>query len=187
MSDDQGAGAAEWLRRNVSAAPEAAARYELLDGEQIPMPAPTGAHAACVMRLTKLLGDAIGDRATLSVQNPLTISEQSQPCPDVVLLAPRVDNYEVVGVGPRDVLLLVEVSDTNYALTLDRGRKASSYARAGIAECWIVDLVSQQVLVHGSPASGGYRDIRNLRADSTLVVSALPGVSLKAEEIFPGP
>ena len=184
MQDDEGPGAAEWLRQNVAAPPPMAARYELLDGEQVPMPTPTDAHAACIMRLTKVLGDAIGDQATLSVQNPLALGENSQPCPDIALLVPRADNYTVVGVRPYDVLLLVEVSDTSSALTHDRGRKASYYARTGIAECWIVDLVSQQVLVHESPASGGYREIRNLRSDATLLVSALPGVSVSCGDLL---
>ena len=176
----------EWLRQNVAAQPVAAARYELLDGEQIPMPAPTDAHAGCVIRLTKLLGDAVGDRATVSVQNPLALSEKSKPCPDIALLTPRDDGYAEDEVTPASVMLLVEVSDTNFALTHDRGRKASYYARSGIAECWIVDLVSQQVLVHGSPASGGYRDIRNLRADATLTVSALPEISLSCADLLHG-
>jgi Uma2 family endonuclease len=183
MSDER-AKVQEWLRQNVAAQPLVATRYELLDGEQIPMPPPTDAHAASVMRLTKVLGDAAGDQAVVSVQNPLALSEHSKPCPDIALLAPRDDGYTEEGVSPANVLLLVEVSDTNFALTHDRGRKASYYARAGIAECWIVDLVSQQVLVHCQPASGGYRDIRNLRADAMLTVSALPGVSLSCADVL---
>lgn len=174
----------EWLRQNVSAAPAAASRYELLDGEQISLPPPTDAHAACIIRLTKLLSEAAGDQVALSVQNPLLLSEQSQACPDLVLLAPRGDGYVEASVRPQDVLLLVEVSDTNFAVTHDRGRKASYYARSGIAECWIVDLVSQQVLVHSAPASGGYQDIRNLRSNATIGDSSLTGVSLDCSEIL---
>ena len=181
---DEKARVQEWLRQNVAAQPAAATRYELLDGEQIPMPPPTDAHAASVMRLTRVLGDAVGDQAIISVQNPLALSDLSKPCPDIALLAPREDDYAEEGVSPANVLLLVEVSDTNFALTHDRGRKASYYARAGIGECWIVDLVSQQVLVHCSPASGGYRDIRNLRVDATLSVSVLPGVSLSCADVL---
>ena len=177
----------EWLRQNVSAQPVAATRYELLDGEQIPMPPTTDAHTACVIRLTKLLGEAVGDNATLSIQNPLVLGERSQPCPDVAVLAPRSDGYSDGRVSPADVLLLIEVSDTSFALTHDRGRKASYYARNGIAECWIIDLVSQQVLAHTSPASGGYRDIRNLRSESVLSTGALEDLSLTVAQVLDVP
>ena len=174
----------EWLRQNVAAHPVAATRYELLDGEQIPLPPTTDAHTACVIRLTKLLGDAVGDEAVLSIQNPLVLGESSQPCPDVALLAPRTDGYSVGRVIPADVLLLIEVSDTSFALTHDRGRKASYYARNGIAECWIVDLMSEQVLVHTTPASGGYRDIRNLRRGAPLSSGALDRVNLTVAQVL---
>jgi Uma2 family endonuclease len=174
----------EWLRQNVAAQPATAARYELLDGEQIPMPPTSDLHTACVMRLTKLLTEAVGELGILSVQSPLVLGETSQPCPDIAVLAPRDDGYSEGRVSAADVLLLIEVSDTSFALTHDRGRKASYYARTGIAECWIIDLMSQQVLVHSTPASGCYRDIRNLRADSTLEPGALPGVSVAGVDVL---
>ena len=45
--------------------------------------------------------------------------------------------------------LLVEVSDAT--LAKDRGKKAADYARAGIADYWIVNLVSRQLEVHRDP------------------------------------
>jgi Uma2 family endonuclease len=173
-----------WLQARTSPEPTGATRQELLDGDQVFMPPHSDAHVACVNRLTKLLTQAVGDRATVSVQNPITLDEQSEPVPDVALVSTSASSSGRA--NPKDILLLIEVSDSSFALTHDRGRKAAAYARSGIPECWIVDLTSRQMLIHGSPASGGYRDIRNLRADATLTVSALPGVSLSCSDVLDG-
>jgi hypothetical protein len=45
------------------------------------------------------------------------------------------------------VLLVVEVSETT-SLRRDRDIKLPIYARAGIAEAWIVDVRGERILVH---------------------------------------
>jgi len=175
-----------WLRQQVSDTPTAASRFEVLDGEQVPLPAVTAEQAACTIRTSRILADAVADRAAISVRNPFRLDPASFPCPDVAVLTPRADDYQDSFASVADVLLLVEVTDSSFGLTHNRGRKASMYARYGIGECWIVDLVSRQILVHQAPASGGYRDIRNLRPESTLHPTAFPGVSISASAILDG-
>lgn len=175
-----------WLRERAAPRPAAAARYELLDGEQIALPARTEAHAGHVNRLTRFFTEAAGGSAVVSVQNPVWLDESSQPCPDLALLAPRDDAYTSSYPSPGDVLLVVEVTDSTFSLTHARGRKAAHYARSGIPECWVVDAMSKQVLVHRSPASGGYRDIRNLRGEAVLAVQALDGISVATAQLFGG-
>lgn len=174
----------EW-RQMVSTqpAPEGA-RRELLDGEPVYSPPPTSAHAACVNRLMQLLIAGVGDRAVVSVQNPVVLDDRSEPRPDLALLKPRADRYANGHAAPDEILLLVEVSDSSFTLTYDRGRKASYYARSGVPECWIVDLLSGQILVHRSPASSGYREIRNLRGQAAVTVEALDSVSLTVDEVL---
>src|SRR3970282_1463584 len=68
-------------------------RVELLEGEIIEM-APIGSrHAACVDRLTQVFAWALGERAIVRVQNPLRLSEHSEPQPDLAVLRPRDDFY----------------------------------------------------------------------------------------------
>jgi Uma2 family endonuclease len=65
----------------------------------------------------------------------------------------------VVAGGPRDYLashptrpvLVVEVSLSS--LALDRGEKASLYARAGLEDYWIVNLVDRVLEVYRSPGA----------------------------------
>ncbi len=112
------------------------ARVELIDGEIVDM-APIGdRHMLCVTRLDDLLGQAAGSRAVVSVQNPIRLDDHSEPQPDIALLRPPLDRYTSLP-GPSDVLAVIEVADS----TLARDRaKSRVYARAGIPECWIVDL-----------------------------------------------
>jgi hypothetical protein len=67
-------------------------------------------HAAIVDRLTRLLGSAVGEQAVVRVQNPIRLSDLSQPQPDFALLESRDDFYAARHPLPRDTLLVVEVS-----------------------------------------------------------------------------
>ena len=163
-------------------------RVELIRGQIVDMP-PIGApHFAAVNRLNRLLGQAAGDRAIVSVQNPVRLDDGSEPEPDVALLKPRADDYATAIAGSDDVLLIVEVADTS--LREDRVVKAPLYAEGGIPEYWIVNLLERLVEVHRQPEGGRYAQIRRVRADETLPILGLgDSVAILAAEILrePGP
>ena len=140
-------------------------RVELLEGEVVEM-APIGTrHAAVVKRLVSMLSGVLGERAVLSVQDPLRLDNHSEPQPDLMLLAPRADFYASAHPTPADVLLLVEVADTTSRY--DREVKLPLYARHGVAEVWLIDLDERLVHVLREPREGRYTQI---------TVSATPGV-----------
>lgn len=56
-------------------------RVELIEGEIVEMNPIGSRHAACVGRLTKLLERLAGDRAIIWVQNPVQVSDHSEPLP----------------------------------------------------------------------------------------------------------
>lgn len=64
-------------------------------------------HAATVTRLNRAVSSAVGASAIVSVQNPLRLSESSQPEPDLMLLKPRADFYASAHPSAADVLLLI--------------------------------------------------------------------------------
>ena len=161
---------------------DAGARGELLDGQVVVMPDPGPAHVDCLNRLNRLLLETLAGKAVVSVQNPVVLDERSEPRPDLSVLKTTVDPS--AHPGPGDVLLLIEVSESPKFLAYDRGRKASYYARSGIPECWVVDVPGQQVLMLRSPASGGYRDIRNVPPSATIGIERLPDVELGVAAIL---
>jgi hypothetical protein len=61
------------------------------------------------------------------------------------------DDYPNEPSRAQDVVLVIEVSDTN--LAKDQNEKARIYARAGIPEYWIVNLVSAQIEVYTGPTA----------------------------------
>lgn len=142
-------------------------RVELIDGEIILMPPIGASHTSIVDRLTRLFVTGTGERAIVRVQGPVRLSELSEPQPDLALLAPSEDFYAARTAGPQDVLLLVEVADST--LRYDREVKTPLYARAGIAEYWIVDVGGGRLLRFADPSDGRWRtedepnDLRALR------------------------
>ncbi|GIX47759.1 MAG: hypothetical protein KatS3mg131_1970 [Candidatus Tectimicrobiota bacterium] len=155
---------------------------ELIEGEIVEM-APVGSrHAGQVNRLNRLLSRLVGERAIVSVQNPVRLGEHSEPQPDLALLKPREDFYAAAHPGPEDVLLVVEVAETS--ADYDREIKVPLYARFGIPEVWLVDLAAAQVEVYRQPAPQGYQAVQTLRRGDTLVPLLLPELSLAVEAVL---
>jgi Uma2 family endonuclease len=149
-------------------------RIELIDGEKIER-APIGSlHASKVNLLSRTLHLAVGDDASISVQNPIALPPRDEPQPDIVLLRPRTDYYRDSLPSAADILLLIEVADTT--LRYDREIKMPLYARHGIVEAWLVDLQSESVIVHRQPAHEGYLDNSNATSGAAISPLALPDV-----------
>lgn len=157
-------------------------RDELLDGEVILMSAIGSRHAGTVARLTRLLTRAC-EAEFVWTQNPVRLSEWSEPQPDVCILRPRDDDYTSAHPTPTDVLLLIEVSDTS--LLLDRQVKLPIYAAAGIREYWIVDLEGGGIEVHLDPGPEGYGRLRRAARGDDITPGALPGNTIAVDDILP--
>ena len=159
-------------------------RVELIEGELIAMSPIGSIHMGTVMLLARALFQAVGDRALLSVQNPIQLGDGSQPQPDVALLRLRADAYLTAIPRAEEVLLAVEVADTS--LLYDRTVKAPLYARHGIPETWIVDVVAGTVEVCREPARDGYASISPVGRDvAALAASALAGVTVAVRDFLP--
>lgn len=141
-------------------------RVELIEGEIVMMTPIGRRHAACVDRLNNLLAALVGDRAIVRVQNPILLSGDTEPEPDVSLLRPRDDFYAQSEPGPGDVFLVIEVADSS--LAYDREVKLPLYARAGIPEVWIADLGDESVSTYASPGPEGDAERRTYRSGETL-------------------
>jgi Uma2 family endonuclease len=152
------------------------ARVELIDGEIIDMAPPGSPHAATVHYLTEVLVRAVEGRATVLVQNPVRLSEYSEPQPDLALLKRRDDFYREQHPRPEDVLLIVEIAASS--LRFDRDTKTPLYARYGIPEMWLVDLGGQRLVRYRAPQNGSFTLVDEPDLDTALEVSALAGVAV---------
>jgi Uma2 family endonuclease len=156
-------------------------RVELIEGELVTMSPIGSRHAACVARLTALLFPVEG-RGILWVQNPIRLGARSEPQPDVTLLRYRPDFYASAHPGPEDVLLVVEVAETS--ADADRSLKIPLYARCGIPEAWLVDLLEERIEIYRHPTPQGYRSLHIAHRGETVSPTALPDLELSVDEIL---
>jgi Uma2 family endonuclease len=157
-------------------------RVELIEGKIVRM-SPIGKyHAACVKRLNSVLNRRVGDRAIVSVQDPIRLDDYSEPEPDIALLKPRVDFYaqELPAVG--DVLLIIEVADTS--VEYDGNIKLPLYAKAGIPEAWLANIREDRIEAYSQPVNGVYKKIRIVKRGEVISPEALPILVLTVEEIL---
>ncbi len=159
-------------------------RVELIEGELIAMSPIGSEHAvgAPVNTLTRRLIQAVGERGVVAVQNPVQLDNLSEPQPDFAVLKPRADDYRRATPRPNEVLLLIEVADSS--LAYDRNVKRSLYARHGIPEFWIVNLVAGEVEVCRSPIGEEYTAISQVGRGGTLELALLPGVAIPVAVLF---
>jgi Uma2 family endonuclease len=157
-------------------------RVELIDGEIIQM-SPIGVrHLGCVNATNAVFFDAFKGRAVIGGQNPVQLSDFTEPQPDIVLLKPRKDFYRGKHPEAADALLVVEVSDTT--LAYDRDVKLSYYAAAGIPEVWIEDLNSDRILVFRNPVDGLYQLRLVLSRDESISVQAFPNTAFTVSDFL---
>ena len=158
-------------------------RVELIAGEIIERTPVGPLHAATVARLHRLFVERLGPRAVVWGQNPVRLAaEGSEPQPDLALLRPRPDHYAGALPEGADVVLLVEVMDTSAAY--DRRVKLPLYARAGIAEVWLVDLDARTLEVHRAPQRGVFGETHIAEREGTLAPAAFPDVAFAVAELL---
>jgi Uma2 family endonuclease len=118
---------------------------------------------------------------------PSTLSFISEPEPDVSVVSGKREDHTDHRTSAE---LVVEVSDNS--MEYDRTRKASLYARAGIADYWIVNLVDRQLEVRrdprpdpSQPYGHGYANVTVLVPPASVNPLAAPHVSLAVAELLP--
>ena len=151
-------------------------RVELIEGQLVAMSPIGSAHAGTSNALTRRLVLAVGDRGIVAVGNPVQLDDLSEPQPDFAVLKAREDDYRRATPRPHEVLLIIEVSDSS--LAYDRNVKRSLYARHGIPEIWIVNLVAGEVEVCRSPEGDQYAAVSRVGREGVLEPQLLPGVAI---------
>lgn len=155
-------------------------RVELIEGEILEM-APIGPrYAMCVDRLFQLFVERLGRTVHLRSQNPIRLSNYTEPEPDITL-AKRADYSAHHPLGD-DVLLTIEVSDST--LEKDRTLKQKAYANANIPEFWIVNLPEYMVEIYRSPAGDVYQEKKIISREERLSPQLLPDLVLSGEELL---
>src|SRR5262245_12326176 len=121
-------------------------RIELIGGHMIIKEPQHRPHVVAIQLTAQALRLAFGSGWAVQVQAPLALDDASEPEPDVSVVAGDLRDY---GDHPATAALTVEISLSR--LAFDRRHKGSLYARAGIAEYWIVDVRGRRLEVYREP------------------------------------
>jgi Uma2 family endonuclease len=162
-------------------------RVELIEGEIIRMPPMMNPHAVANGLTVEALRTCFGPSYWIRDQLPLHFGSRSEPQPDVAVVPGTPRDYQD---HPTTALLVVEISITS--LRFDRGRKAQLYARAGITDYWLINLVDNQLEILRDPQPDPRKVGRYTYATKTIhkvsdFVSPLaaPNTKIAVKELLP--
>ncbi|MCV3216231.1 Uma2 family endonuclease [Plectonema radiosum NIES-515] len=158
-------------------------RVELLEGKIIWKSAKSTAHCSAVGRIGKLLHNCLGNQASISIQNPITLNDFSEPEPDVAVVQIDPLDYADHHPTPSEVYLIIEVADSS--LKFDCETKAKAYAQAGIADYWVIDVVDRQLYVFGEPNEEGYQSKVILGEDGRISPLQFADLQIVVLEMLP--
>ncbi|MEG4496892.1 Uma2 family endonuclease [Microcoleus sp. F10-C6] len=154
---------------------------ELLDGRIVEMSPQTPIHAATTQRSDRYLQHLLRDLAAIRVQLPITLAT-SEPEPDIAVVRIDPGDYRDHHPNPSEILLLIEVSYST--LQIDRREKAPIYAKANIAEYWILYVAAREAYIYRNPAPGGYQSEIVVPDDAVIRMLAFPEIEISFSELF---
>jgi Uma2 family endonuclease len=161
---------------------------ELVGGQMIVAEPKSSPHETALGLTADALRRAFGPRWVVREQGPIALDEESEPEPDVMVVPGQIRDYR--DAHPERAALLVEIALTS--LAFDRHHKGSLYARAGVADYWIVNLVDRVVEVRRRPApdaaadfGAGYMEVEIARPGDTLTPLAKSDARVAVDDLLP--
>ena len=182
----------KWTRREYARLGETGVLSEdepvELIGGQLIVAEPKGSrHAVGVAIVAERLRSAFGAGWAVREQTSFALDDESEPEPDIAVVAGGHRDYR--DRHPSEAALLVEVAESSVAF--DRSHRGSAYARAGVPEYWIVNLVDDVLETYREPVPDpatdfGWRYGRtSLLREGTVTPLARPNITIAIVDLFP--
>jgi len=163
-------------------------RLELLDGQLVVREPQGSRHAGTIRRVIAALRGALGETWQVDSQLPIALDDDSEPEPDISVVAHDPGAY--LDAHPSRAVLIVEIAESSYRI--DREHKAGLYARAGIVDYWLIDVVHGVVEVHRDPAAAPdavygwrYRKVATLRPPAHVAPLVEPARTIPVAALLP--
>jgi Uma2 family endonuclease len=163
-------------------------RIELIGGDLIVREPQRTLHATAIELALDTLRAAFGPGWRVRVQLPVALDEESEPEPDIAVVPGSPRDY--LPRHPSSPVLILEAAESS--LALDREIKGSLYARAQIADYWIVNLVDRVLEVYrdpvtapASPYGWRYALVTTLRAGDVVTPLAAPRSRVAVADLLP--
>lgn len=162
-------------------------RIEFIRGELIQMVLKRTPHTVCGSILSRQLDRLLGNQVVIRGQDPITLPNNSEPEPDIVIAKGKDEDYLAHHPYPEDILLVIEISDST--LTYDQTTKLEVYAEAGIIHYWIVNLKSGQLECYQQPVANNqgyfcYQMRQIYFPHQSVVIPGFPDYILNLSRVF---
>ncbi len=154
---------------------------ELLQGDLVVMAPEREAHACYSSDAADYLRRLLGDRAAIRETKPVTLTDNSEPVPDIAIVQPPLRRYLQHHPHPIDIFWLIEYSNTT--LACDLGKKKQVYAEAGIQDYWVSDLKDSQLWVFRDTLEGNYQTTLTL-TNGSISPLAFPDVVIDVRRLL---
>jgi Uma2 family endonuclease len=160
---------------------------ELLGG-QLVVAEPHGAdHASAISAVDYAVRAILPSGWLVRIQLPVSLDDESEPEPDLVVVPGRPSDYR--GSHPDRPVLAIEVAESS--LSFDRNHKGSLYARAGVQDYWIVNLIDRVLEVYRDPIADSaaiygwrYRSVTTLVPPAVVTPLAFASSRVAVADLF---
>ena len=179
-----------WTRAELNALDHAGLlagqHLELIAGELLNKMGKNRPHVNATTRL-RLWMERVFGAEFVACEAPIEVAPSDQPSSepeaDLVALKSSSDPFKLTTPLPSDLALVVEVADSS--LDLDLTIKAHLYARAGVAEYWVLDINGRRLIVHREPHAGHYKSVTAYNDQEQLAPLAAPDSIFQVASAFP--
>ncbi len=185
-----------WTRKTYYQAAEAGIfglneRLELIEGEVIRKVSPqSDPHASAIVLTAEAMRTVFSTGYHIREEKPVVLDGSTEVEPDVAVIIGTARQFSQLNRHPRpaDIVLLIEVSVST--VKFDQTRKAALYARAGIADYWLLNMPARQLEVRRDPGlldSGevGYRSLQIVPADGHISPLVMPDAVVRVADMLP--
>ena len=160
-----------------------------LIGGQLVVAEPQGSyHATAIGAVDDALRAALPPGWVVRARMPVALDDESEPEPDLAVVPGKRADYRAD--HPARPALVVEVAESS--LAFDREDKGSLYARGGVRDYWIVNLVERVLEVYRDPGPDPtapygwrYRAVERLGPAAVVSPLALPSMRLAVSDLLP--
>jgi Uma2 family endonuclease len=163
-------------------------RIELIGGDLMVAEPKGGPHVTAVGLTADALRAALSPGWTVREQAPIALDDESEPEPDVAVVPGVRRDY--TSEHPARSVLVIEVAESS--LAFDREHKGSLYARAGLADYWIVNLLDRVLEVYREPVAAPtmpfgwrYGQLQVLEASASVSPLAAPSARIAVADLLP--
>jgi Uma2 family endonuclease len=155
---------------------------ELLNGVVVEMSPEGVPHAYRSTTTGEYLRELLGHQVQVREGHPITIpASQSEPEPDIAIVQRLGEEYSLHHPYPENIFWIIEYANTS--LKKDLNVKSKTYAAAGIAEYWVINLQKNELIVMRDPVDGEYQSQVILKVGSISPL-AFPGVVIEVARLL---